>query len=123
MLLLTCCFYLILIDSIWSSATDKSGAYLIDRTPMYFGPILHFLRTGNIIIEPNVDPSGKKREKRIIYLEKEYFVLSLLINFFFFSFEYLGVLDEARFFGVIPVVEHLENLLNVCSFFFFLFFF
>lgn len=35
------------------------GSYLIDRTATYFEPILNFLRTGSLIINPNVNAEGK----------------------------------------------------------------
>ena len=34
------------------------GSYLIDRSPTYFEPILNFLRTGSLIINPNINPEG-----------------------------------------------------------------
>ena len=37
------------------------GSYLIDRSPTYFEPILNFLRTGSLIINPNINPEGTKK--------------------------------------------------------------
>ena len=34
------------------------GAFLIDRTPTYFEPILNYLRTGSLIVNPDVNPEG-----------------------------------------------------------------
>lgn len=59
-----------------SSSVDKTGAYLIDRSPVYFEPILNYLRHGELVIDKTIDP--------------------------------LGVLEEARFFGVLELVEQLE---------------
>eukprot|EP00088_Acartia_fossae_P043775 TRINITY_DN4624_c0_g1_i12.p1 TRINITY_DN4624_c0_g1~~TRINITY_DN4624_c0_g1_i12.p1 ORF type:complete len:313 (-),score=50.32 TRINITY_DN4624_c0_g1_i12:276-1214(-) len=43
---------------------DAQGAYLIDRSPKYFEPILNFLRTGTLIIDPNVNPTGVLEEAK-----------------------------------------------------------
>ncbi|XP_017772657.1 PREDICTED: BTB/POZ domain-containing protein KCTD9 [Nicrophorus vespilloides] len=40
------------------SRTDANGAYLIDRNPTYFEPILNFLRTGKLIYDHHVNPKG-----------------------------------------------------------------
>ena len=42
----------------WFSATDDTGAYLIDRSPLYFEPLLNFLRHGKLIINEGTNPQG-----------------------------------------------------------------
>ena len=45
------------------STKDETGAFLIDRSPKYFEPILNYLRTGSLILDPNVNPEGKPAYK------------------------------------------------------------
>lgn len=40
------------------SNVDRNGAYLIDRSPTYFEPILNYLRNGQLIFDTNVNPEG-----------------------------------------------------------------
>ncbi|XP_030762733.1 BTB/POZ domain-containing protein KCTD9 [Sitophilus oryzae] len=63
------------------SSMDKNGAYLIDRSPTYFEPILNYLRCGQLIYDKNINP--------------------------------VGILEEARFFGIESIVPILEQELNV----------
>ncbi len=42
----------------WLSATDSTGAYLIDRSPDYFEPLLNFLRHGKLILNEGINPQG-----------------------------------------------------------------
>lgn len=44
------------------SATDSVGAYLIDRSPEYFEPILNYLRHGDVILDKHVNPKGVMEE-------------------------------------------------------------
>lgn len=41
------------------SNIDETGAYLIDRSPTYFEPILNYLRNGQLIFDNNVNPAGE----------------------------------------------------------------
>jgi hypothetical protein len=60
----------------WSSCVDSNGAYLMDRSPVYFEPILNYLRNGELILDKHISPKG--------------------------------VLEEARYFGIVSLVEILE---------------
>lgn len=44
------------------SVTDKTGAFLIDRSPEYFEPILNYLRHGNVVLDNHVNPKGVLEE-------------------------------------------------------------
>lgn len=64
--------------SLWESHVDAKGAYLIDRSPRYFEPILNYLRHEQLVLDNDVNP--------------------------------LGVLEEARFFGLPVLMAKLEAL-------------
>ncbi|KAK3932123.1 BTB/POZ domain-containing protein KCTD9, partial [Frankliniella fusca] len=51
------------------SNVDNNGAYLIDRSPTYFEPILNYLRNGQLIFDTNVNPEGVLEEARFFGLE------------------------------------------------------
>ena len=56
-------------DYPWSSSVDSTGAYLIDRSPLYFQPILNFLRYGELILDKNVNPKGVLEEAKFFGIQ------------------------------------------------------
>ena len=66
-------FFNISFKGTWKSAVDPTGAYLIDRSPEYFEPILNFLRNGLLIINEGVNRRGVLEEAR-------FFGLSVLVS-------------------------------------------
>lgn len=46
---------------VWGNKRDERGAYLIDRSPEYFEPILNYLRHGQLIINEGINLRGRLR--------------------------------------------------------------
>jgi len=55
--------------SVWESATDQNGAYLLDRDPQYFNPLLNYLRHGDMIIDRNVNVEGIIKEAEFFQVQ------------------------------------------------------
>ncbi|XP_071946834.1 BTB/POZ domain-containing protein KCTD9-like isoform X2 [Antedon mediterranea] len=53
----------------WCSAVDSEAAFLIDRSPRYFEPILNYLRHGQLIIDADISPKGILEEAKFFGLQ------------------------------------------------------
>ena len=53
----------------WLSSVDETGAFLIDRSPVYFEPILNYLRHGAVILDRHVNPAGVLEEARFFGIQ------------------------------------------------------
>lgn len=49
----------VFVPDVWGNKQDENGAYLIDRSPEYFEPILNYLRHGQLIINEGINIRGK----------------------------------------------------------------
>ena len=58
------------IDS-WSNITDLNWAVLIDRSPVYFEPILNYLRHGQLILEKGANPQGTTVQIQMFHFVSE----------------------------------------------------
>ena len=57
-------------SNIQPSCTDANGAYLIDRDPRYFTPILNYLRSGMLILDSDVNPKGVLEEAQFFGIQQ-----------------------------------------------------
>ncbi|XP_076623964.1 BTB/POZ domain-containing protein KCTD9 isoform X1 [Colletes latitarsis] len=62
------------------SRQDQNGAYLIDRSPTYFEPLLNYLRHGQIILDANVNAAGVLEEARFYRIEGAIDILTTMIE-------------------------------------------
>lgn len=62
------------------SNIDAKGAYLIDRSPTYFEPILNYLRNGQLIYDLNVNPEGILEEAKFFGVDSIIPMLEQAIN-------------------------------------------
>ncbi|CAL7938689.1 unnamed protein product [Xylocopa violacea] len=62
------------------SKQDKNGAFLIDRSPTYFEPLLNYLRHGQIILDANVNAAGVLAEARFYGIEGAIDILTAMAD-------------------------------------------
>jgi hypothetical protein len=55
-------FFTSLLSGRHKNPVDSTGALFVDRSPKYFGPLLHFLRSGILEIPPEVSHTALHRE-------------------------------------------------------------
>ncbi|UYV76519.1 KCTD5 [Cordylochernes scorpioides] len=67
-----------------NSDKDETGAYLIDRDPEYFSPVLNFLRHGKLVLNKNLAEEEKGYKKKLCVT---------------------GVLEEAEFYNVTELIK------------------
>lgn len=101
-------FHLVFNSDVWGNKQDSQGAYLIDRSPDYFEPILNYLRHGQLIINEGINPLGITDTFSNMHAASTRLQCVLI-----FSLSFAGVLEEARFFGIEQLAEQLETLIKV----------
>ncbi|GAB6023283.1 hypothetical protein CHUAL_008094 [Chamberlinius hualienensis] len=62
------------------SKTDSNGAFLIDRCPTYFQPLLNYLRHAQMILDENVNPLGVLEEAKFFGIDSAIPILELIIQ-------------------------------------------
>ena len=53
---------------VWGNKQDHRGAFLIDRSPEYFEPILNYLRHGQLIVNDGINLLGEFSVQFLIFL-------------------------------------------------------
>jgi len=53
-----------IVSDDWDTFRDASGSYLLDRPPEYFAPVLHYLRSGSLVLDNNVKAAGVLEEAK-----------------------------------------------------------
>lgn len=85
---------------------DETGAYVIDRDPTYFGPILNYLRHGKLVYNKELAEEG---------VFSLYFFLQIAKpqdNPWMNRFSpplILGVLEEAEFYNITPLIKLIKE--------------
>ncbi|XP_035215362.1 BTB/POZ domain-containing protein KCTD9-like [Stegodyphus dumicola] len=62
------------------SSVDNNGAFLIDRSPVYFEPILNYLRHGQLILDKSTNPQGVLEEARFFGIESLVKILEKMVQ-------------------------------------------
>ena len=83
---------------------DEQGAYMLDRTPKYFEPILNYLRTKELVIDPNVSMDGVLGEAR-------YFGIQSIVD----QIEKLKLAEEQKKSDVSDRIQRISRMLEEIS--------
>lgn len=57
-------------DLLCPSSVDNHGAFLIDRSPVYFEPILNYLRHGQLILDETISQEGVLEEAKFFGMDR-----------------------------------------------------
>ncbi|XP_053922238.1 BTB/POZ domain-containing protein KCTD17 isoform X2 [Cuculus canorus] len=86
------------------SDRDETGAYLIDRDPTYFGPILNFLRHGKLVLDKDMAEEGWPKTNSLDDSQlNEGLRRGLRVS---------GVLEEAEFYNIGPLIRIIKDRLE-----------
>lgn len=85
---------------------DETGAYLIDRDPTYFGPILNYLRHGKLIMDKNLAEEGEAFGSLLLdFAQTSRGVAFTASGEQTSDFFVTGVLEEAEFYNIASLVR------------------
>lgn len=68
---------------VWGNKQDHRGAFLIDRSPEYFEPILNYLRHGQLIVNDGINLLGEFSMIPCIFVSLGFFILFLYVMYIF----------------------------------------
>ncbi len=67
-------------SKVWGNSRDANGAFLIDRSPNYFEPVLNYLRHGELVLDKHINPQGVLEEARFFGIESLIEILEVKIE-------------------------------------------
>lgn len=97
---------------------DETGAYLIDRDPTYFGPVLNYLRHGKLVLNKDLAEEGNVSVLKGCVLTVSPHTLSRCgcldktsptIKGFDSWFNIAGVLEEAEFYNITSLIKLIKD--------------
>lgn len=97
---------------------DETGAYLIDRDPTYFGPVLNYLRHGKLVLNKDLAEEGNVSVLKGCVRTFSPHTLSRCgcfdktsptIKGFDSRFNIAGVLEEAEFYNITSLIKLIKD--------------